>query len=379
MSKKKNRNFISPPPPTHPTDKNICAISVVIPVYNTEKYIGATIESILNQTFQDFEVVIVDNGSTDNSYKVIESYVPKFNGKLKILRIKVNLGGPNPAFNQGFTLAQGKYIFFMDSDDLMANNMLENLYKLGEETQAEVIYMDKGFMFDTNPSNPFPQQSELSLRAWQQGGIVEKPELETENIVERVQKFCRTEFGWPAWEKLVRRDFLLKNKIVFPEINSSGDVAWSMLIYLLAKKIVRAPQPFYYYRQHPTSIMHKERTPEETIDFWLTINAKGLTFLEKFLNDQEFFQKNPQYLFELLNFFERVNFQLVANIFVNLPPTELFKVNEIIKPSFEKIFGEHGNFISYVFTQLNNLRGKSILNEHKAMELENKLKALQQI
>lgn len=354
---------------------NDCAVSVVIPVYNTEKYIGATLESILNQTFQDFEVVITDDCSTDKSYEIAENYISKFNGRLKLSRTKKNSGGPGVPLNQGLELAKGKYIFFMDNDDLIGNNMLEELYKLGENFDADVVYMDKGFMFETNPSNPFPQQSELSLRGWQQGRIVEKPELETENLPERVQKFCRTEFGWPEWEKFVRRDFLLKNKIVFPEINSSGDVAWSMLIYLLAKKIVRAPQPFYYYRQHPTSVMHKERTTEETINFWLTINAKGLAFVEKFLSTQEFFQKNPQYKWELLKFFDGVNFALVANIFASLPETELFKVNEIIKPSFAKIFGEHGNINSYIFTQLNNFRAKFLVANQKAAELENQLKS----
>lgn len=94
MSKKKVRkNFINPPP-VNQNNFNDCAVSVVIPVYNTEKYIGATLESILNQTFQDFEVVITDDCSTDKSYEIAENYISKFNGRLKLSRTKKIPAGP---------------------------------------------------------------------------------------------------------------------------------------------------------------------------------------------------------------------------------------------------------------------------------------------
>ena len=97
---------------------NFPAISVIIPMYNVEKYIGQCLGSLLSQTFQDFEAIVVDDCSTDNSVAEVEKFLPKLNDRLKLIKLNKNSGGVGIPRNVGIQLAHGKYIAFLDSDDL---------------------------------------------------------------------------------------------------------------------------------------------------------------------------------------------------------------------------------------------------------------------
>ena len=105
------------------------AISVIIPMYNTEKYIAACLDSVLSQTFQNYEVIIVDDCSNDKSCEIVESYKPKFGGKLQLIRSEKNSGSPGVPRNTAMPLAKGKYIYFLDSDDALIDTALEFIAK----------------------------------------------------------------------------------------------------------------------------------------------------------------------------------------------------------------------------------------------------------
>ena len=124
-------------------ENNFPQISIIIPMYNVEEYVGECLDSILVQTFKDYEVIIVDDCSTDNSCDVVESYMSKFNGKLNLIKSKKNSGGCAVPRNIGLSHANGKYIFFLDSDDLIVKTGLAELYKVAEDYQADVIQCEK--------------------------------------------------------------------------------------------------------------------------------------------------------------------------------------------------------------------------------------------
>lgn len=106
------------------------AISVIIPLYNAEKYLSDCLDSLLDQTFSDFEIIVVDDCSTDNSVAIVESYAPKFNGRLILTATKKNSGNAGyTARNKGFLFSRGEYVFFMDADDMIIETALEELYK----------------------------------------------------------------------------------------------------------------------------------------------------------------------------------------------------------------------------------------------------------
>ena len=110
-------------------------ISVIVPVYNCEKYIGKCIESILNQTFKDLELILIDDGSADESGKICDEY------KIQDKRVKViheKNSGVSIARNVGINVAKGKYIGFVDSDDYLAPDMYESLYENLMKSHADV-------------------------------------------------------------------------------------------------------------------------------------------------------------------------------------------------------------------------------------------------
>ena len=118
-------------------------ISVVIPLYNAEKYIRQCLVSVLASKFQDYEVLVVDDCSTDNSVAEVEKLAPYFGERLKILSTDKNSGGPGIPRNVGIENAAGKYVTFIDNDDLFTTNALRDMYDAAEQTQADVIHAEK--------------------------------------------------------------------------------------------------------------------------------------------------------------------------------------------------------------------------------------------
>lgn len=114
------------------------AISVIIPCYNCEKYIRKTLESVINQTFKDFEVIIVNDGSKDKSINIIEKILTESNTTFKIINQKN--GGVSKARNNGLKNSKGKYVYMIDSDDLLELNFFEEMYSKLEEKNLDMIF-----------------------------------------------------------------------------------------------------------------------------------------------------------------------------------------------------------------------------------------------
>ena len=126
------------------------AISVIIPMYNAEKFIADCLDSLLAQTFQDFEVIVVDDCSTDNSVAVVESYAQKFNGRFQLTKTKTNSGGGGYVpRNIGLSLANGEYVYFVDADDFIVETALEILHSAATQFNADVVYTSVCYFCDS--------------------------------------------------------------------------------------------------------------------------------------------------------------------------------------------------------------------------------------
>ena len=210
-------------------------ISVIIPVYNTEKYIEKCLESLAKQTMQDFEVIIVNDGSTDNSKKVIKDYMKNSNLDIKYLE-KEN-GGLASARNYGVERALGKYISFLDSDDYLDKNLFSNLEK----------YMDE----------------DIDLIKFKMKTVDEK-----ENVIEKLdgpvfdvctgeegyKKLCTTDqYMDPACIYLYRREFFLENNFKY-KLRYHEDFGLTSLIMIQAKTFVSTKIFGYNYLQTGESL-----------------------------------------------------------------------------------------------------------------------------
>ena len=272
------------------TPQNIPSITVIIPMYNAQKYIGQCLQSLADQTFQDFDVIVVNDCSTDNSVAEVKKFNEKFEGRLKIKSLPKNSGASALPKNTGIQMARGKYVTFCDSDDYLSNTALEELFKIAEENDADIVHCSHYFSFNEG-------EDKITTTTFQIGNFVDKPTLETDDIAERVKKFTEHGFLWWGQCRLYRRDFLTKNKIQFPQSKVWEDMVFSFQCAVLAKKYVRVPNVIYFYRNHEDSLSHIPKTPQYIIR--TLVNIVG--FLDKFMARTEFFLQNPQYRFMVLD------------------------------------------------------------------------------
>lgn len=312
----------------------IPAVSVIIPMYNVEKYIAETLNSVLGQTLKNFELIVVDDCSTDKSCEIVESFIPKFDGRLKLIHMKKNSGGPSLPRNKGLEFSRGKYVFFMDNDDVILVNALENFFKIAEQTQADILYCKK-YLTSMGVGKNFVKSSMLV------GNIKDVTvNLVTEDLNWRLQAWGKNFFEVYPWLKFVRRDFLIENEIKFLPVVQE-DSYWTFELLCLAKKIILVPHLFYIYRRY------QEQTSMEAFDF--NLNAKGvhkkidriingLKHVDEFMGGLEFFQKNPAYRYAVVNHIMLQNMSWMLNSYGRFSPMQIYeKIVEALK-------NEAGNF-----------------------------------
>lgn len=218
------------------------AISVIIPVYNQEKYVGKCIRSVLSQSFQDFEVIIVNDGSTDKSLKICQKYGKK-DGRISIVN-KEN-EGLAWARRDGFLKSKGNYIFFLDSDDYLAKVALATLFKIGAENAVDLIIGN----YD---------------RVWDNWGFVKKkpiPYYDADRLIaqhEVMPFMMRSDkqngsAAYVVWGRLFKRDVIQKamadDVFLFPPKNNRiEDLFFSLAISPYLKTIWLTNQTILHYR-----------------------------------------------------------------------------------------------------------------------------------
>ncbi len=196
--------------------------SIIIPVYNIEKYIGECIESVLNQTFADFELILIDDGSTDHSLDVIKQYQ---NTDARIILIHQDNAGPGSARNAGIRQARGEYIVFFDGDDfLVKKDALAHLYEFraGQDilvypikymSDYDKVIRDSNVKYES-ALNQAQSCEELYERMLREGKILSSP--------------C---------EMMFDKSFLVQNNLFFLEGVFSEDIEWIIRIMLAKPKI----------------------------------------------------------------------------------------------------------------------------------------------
>ncbi len=301
--------------------KTIPLVSVIIPMFNSAKFIPQTLESLLYQTMQDFEVIVVDDCSKDNSVEVVESFKEKFGEKLRLIKFPRNTGMPGLPRNAGIQIARGKYIAFLDSDDLFTKTALEELTALAEEYQADVVHMNdsyrayKGQMLSVEEPEMtdfdyLTDSENWSVTNWHYPLTVspkplEAPALETENLAERVKSFTDWKYRLGVCANFCRRDFLIDNRIFFPKVASAEDQLFNFACLCLAKNYLLAPNIVYIVRPRFGSISREENdeNAEKYFRKWIKIFNGGFKALEKFMARNEFFNENPDYRNAVTEFF----------------------------------------------------------------------------
>ena len=221
-------------------------ISIIVPVYKVEKYLEKCILSILHQTFKNFELILVDDGSPDNCPAICDEYAKKDN---RIIVIHKNNGGLSDARNAGLSIAKGKYIGFVDSDDYIEQNMYELLLdkivlKNADMAVCNYKYVDEQYQSIDNRNANMPINDEI---------------LGVDEYFNRLIGKC----GWyyvPAWNKLYSKSIF--DNIKFPKGKQHEDEFLIHHIVYRCNSIVCLRQSLYNYVQRSSSIMNQKFNPK---------------------------------------------------------------------------------------------------------------------
>ncbi|MEH2157133.1 glycosyltransferase family 2 protein [Nostoc sp.] len=248
-------------------------VSVIIPAYNTEAYIAKAIESALEQTLDDIEVIIVDDGSTDKTVEIAKSFTDQ---RLKIMVNQQNLG-VSAARNRALRAAQGEWIAVLDSDDWYVPERLEKLVYLANEINADMIADDLHLIKDgaTSPWSTLIQES---------GECIDKI------IPIDIVYFVETDvYGKPGLhlglsKPLFKREFLVKHGIMYDENLSIAEDFWfDMKLLINGARFFLVPKPYYFYRSRTISLVRQNIL--SALNQYLSST--------KYFMEQEVVKKNP--------------------------------------------------------------------------------------
>lgn len=238
-------------------------VSVIVPVYNVEKYLPDCIESILKQTYRDFELILVNDGSCDKSFIICEMYLRKDS---RVLLINQENQGVSTARNVGLKMAAGRYVIFVDSDDFWdSNQFLEQLVEIAEEKQSDqVMFSMKRCLED----GTLKRQSRRTRCSYDF-------DLEKDNLSDLIKL---GKFNVSAWGSLYRAALLKENNLQFEKDLWSEDIDWTFKVINKVRFISYFDMDAYVYRSRKNSICHKKE--QKRCDSLLYIIQKWSKYLK---------------------------------------------------------------------------------------------------
>ena len=233
-------------------------ISVVVPIYNVEAYVNRCIESLVNQTYKNLEIILVDDGSPDNCPQMCDMWAEKDN-RIKVIH-KEN-GGLSDARNAGMIIATGEYISFIDSDDYISLDFIEELCSTAIENEADIVECSVVNCYEDGSIDDFKDDMNCT--------VFEKEDALSGLIAEHP-------FHQHVWNKLYRASIALTVPFAVGKLNE--DEFWTYQIFGKAKSVVRLNKTMYYYLQRSSSIMG-ERYSIRRLDV-LEAKAKRQEYIE---------------------------------------------------------------------------------------------------
>ncbi len=217
-------------------------VSVIIPVYNVEKFLRRCLDSVCNQTYENIEIIIINDGSPDNSQLIIDEYAKK---DKRIVPIKQENGGLSEARNSGMNVAKGKYIMFVDSDDYIEYNCVQLLLDNVHMTQADIVIANKKIL---------SQDGEIYHGVDLENKVLNENQMLTSAL--KFDYFLDRGYGISAWAKLYNHNFIKNIGIKFEKNNEifAEDMLFNLKCYTYNPKVALINEKVYIYCNNEDSI-----------------------------------------------------------------------------------------------------------------------------
>ena len=291
-------------------------VSIIVPVYGVEKYIDKCLDSLVKQSLKEIEVIVVNDGTKDNSQKIIDKYVKKYPDKIKSY-IKEN-GGQGSARNYGLKKASGEYIGYVDSDDFIEKDMYKKLYNKAKEKDYDIVVCG-----NYNVSEDYQNKNV--------DAFISNYNSDLENIF----------FGKMAvWNKIYKRDILIKNKLEFKEKVWYEDLAFTLKAIMNSNTFAFIDEPLYDYLIREGSTMNNS-------------NVQGnLEILDAFNDILSYIKHNKKE-----EYFDKVEFLAIDHIYISAI-VRILKANADNKIKKETV----NELICYMNKNFHNYKNNKYIN-----------------
>jgi len=297
-------------------------LSIIIPLYNVEKYASDTTKSILSQHTNDIEVILVDDGSTDNS---LQAYTEKLSD-LDVLALRQENTGPGGARNLGIRHASGEYLLFLDSDDFLLPNAVVNILSTLGAKKSDVLF---GRYMRWTPTTGFIEERKYDFK------IPKTSNLFTEYII---GIFPETSWN-SAWRYVCRREFILSNEIFFNDTMYCEDMKWVLELLDVIEKTTGSieflPEPFYGYNYRRTGSIMNGTSPKRIIDLAAIVHEALGRYIERPTICKELIWQVFFYINEYCTF-DKCDRSLIYESYKPLFP--LFRLSQQVKYKFAGLF-----------------------------------------
>ncbi|CEP82770.1 glycosyltransferase [Paraclostridium sordellii] len=223
-------------------------VSIVVPVYNVEKYLKESLDSAVNQSLKDIEIIAVNDGSTDNSSEILKAYEEKYSNFKVINQENKGLSG---ARNTGIAECKGEYIYFLDSDDYIDLNSMEYCYKEAKKDNLDILTFDAETFLDEQSNI-----AEINKEGFYRENLIESKIMSGEEFYAYSNQ--KGAYRAPVWLNFYKREFIEKNNLIFYEGIVHEDEIHTSKSFILAKKIKYIPKRFFFRRVRENSIMTRK-------------------------------------------------------------------------------------------------------------------------
>lgn len=240
-------------------------LSIIVPIYNTDKYLKKCVNSLINQNTDEYEIILINDGSSDKSDIICTDYAKKHKELIKY--IKKENSGLSDTRNSGIKKSKGKYICFVDSDDYIEDNCLKSFKEILKEGNIDILFY--GYILENSNENP---QKKFTYKS--------RNDRMYDTDIFLTNELNKRNIPIPACFAFYRKDIITKNKIFFEPGILHEDERWSPQIILNSKKVYLSSKCIYHYVQRENSITHKKDKTQNGIDI---INT--CVFLDKKSNN----------------------------------------------------------------------------------------------
>lgn len=243
-------------------------VSIIVPVYNTEKYLKKCLDSLVNQTLNDIEIILIDDYSNDKSRQIIQYYKNKYKDKIVSIFLEENKG-VGFVRNKGIKISTGEYILFVDSDDYINKDMCEVLYKKAKEKDYDIVCFDF-----YNVINGKEKLQKLSYTS------------DINGFIDQIKRSILMNSRGYFWTRMYKREMIITNKIEFPIGIFFEDSPFNSMTLLYSNTVAKIDEGLYFYLNRNNSISNC-RNKERLYD-----RIEAIEFMIQTVKDREIYEKN---------------------------------------------------------------------------------------